>query len=720
MEVVAARFRAHLKNLEVTDVTVHVAAFALQEGYNTGWGGTAVVVASRESESLGAGNMMGAVMASGVVAGAATELNLTAENGPFHGVDIRSWPCVVNGMRPYEIDRSSAACDVHLVDPVSFLADQPIWGAYRAVSAGEMIGGALSLAAGGDGKPKLSPVLPRLPSVRIVEDYRNDLKRLPYAIAAGQTLGDWLADFLAMLGLRAELRGLGNGVLEMTLLDSKPRRAPLRMTVVSDDGSEQSDGAAVDPNSHGPILIRGHSGFPGSPLRGGLLDDPSTGSARPLATSGPVGTVLTGSELDIDEATNRIFRSVQGTHAEMLMLSVSSRQPGFRPGELVSLSQAMHGLRDWQTASVSHMLRDVVYDNDATLIRGDLVWYPELPLYRPPVFVSGVVDGGPDFDVHQPVPRDRLGRIKISFPFTPTPVGQELDELVAADTDKDGRITLADFDEATIENFTANSAYWEAEEAKYQAGEYDDPFPGKPDEELTEDQAQTRTDYDSHRQNAVAYMAYKKARRLDEDDADRDGVISARDEVISNELSEKLKDEEEYRQIREQWEEEQEWAARPEGDQDTDVPEFHDEPERLELVREYGDLFGEDEREDLGAEEAAAREDAEDAADRWPPRIPLPVINPMAGALHGFIAAHRHGDICRVAVHDPFSAEIVGFQYRDDRKINADLSDAVAGLVVEHNHSEAWSGLVFRKTEAVEGDQTTTGEDDGQGSETNA
>ena len=110
----------------------------------------------------------------------------------------------------------------------------------------------------------------------------------------------------------------------------------------------------------------------------------------------------------------------------------------------------------------------------------------------------------------------------------------------------------------------------------------------------------------------------------------------------------------------------------------------------------------------------AARADAEAMADRWPPRIPLSVIEPMAGALHGFITAHRQGDICRVAVHDPFNAEIVGFQYRDDRRINRDLSDAVTGLVVEHNFSQAWSGVVFRRTEDMEED---TGEEGGEGDE---
>ena len=121
-----------------------------------------------------------------------------------------------------------------------------------------------------------------------------------------------------------------------------------------------------------------------------------------------------------------------------------------------------------------------------------------------------------------------------------------------------------------------------------------------------------------------------------------------------------------------------------------------------EQIKEFGTLFEHDHGEELSDEVLAAREEAADAGERWPPKVPLPIIEPMAGAMHGFIAAHRHGDICRVAVHSPLNAEIVGFQYRDDRQINVDLAGAVAGIVVEHNYAQSWSGLVFKRTDAVE------------------
>ena len=729
---------------------VHVTGFALQEGYNTGWAATAAVLGRRpESERFTAGQMMGAVMASGVVAGRPAMLHLTLEGGVLEGTTVRFWPSVVDGLEPYELDRNTVACNVSLVDPVSFLAGQPIWGAYRSMSAGEMIGGALSLAAGGDGKPTLSPVLPNLPAVRIVEGYRDSLKQVPHAIAAGETLGDWLAEFLALLGLRAELTGFRTGSVDLELMDALPTGQTFAMTVVEDDKDEAFVGEQPDPSSYGPIHIRGHAGFPGPSRRGGLLDDPTTGSPRPVVALGAVGTVLTGPGLDLEEASGRVIRSMLGRYAEMLMLSAISRQPRCRPGELVRLSRPAHGFEDWQIAGVLHMVRGGVYDNDLTLLRGDIPWHPELPIYRPPAYVTGVVDGGPDFHFHEPVPRDRMGRVQVSFPFTPT-------ETSYADTNQDGRVTVADFDDSHIESFKNNSAEWEEELARYEEGSFDDPFPGRPDDDLTSEELAYREELRTRRENVRTYTAYKEASA----DRDHDGAVTGRDLIISDELSEALSTEEGRQEMQSWWNtredreqfdrsEEERVEARAEklgeitglqmelaileamsdevlGSMDTSygsqsggevredqkadllaqISAAEAELALLEIpeeqVKEFGTLFEHDHGEELSDEVLAAREEAADAGERWPPKIPLPIVEPMAGAMHGFIAAHRHGDICRVAVHSPLNAEILGFQYRDDRQINVDLAGAVAGLVVEHNYAQSWSGLVFKRTDAVE------------------
>jgi hypothetical protein len=675
----AGPFRAKLTQLRDDGAAVRLTAFGLQEGYSTGWSGTGVVVAGRNKRPLNPGGMMSAVMASGVIAGLPMTLELEVDGGQLDGVRIRTWPSVVTALRPYPVDETSSACDIHLMDPVSYLAERPVWGAFRSVSAAEAVGGALSLAAGGDGKPETSPILNGLPLIEVVAEYRDALAKVPYVIAAGQRLGDWLADFLAMLGLRAELFGRDDGRLQMTLTDGMPRRQPLPMSVVTSDGADPAE-----PDNVGTIAIQGHSAFPGAPLRGAMLDDPAKGAARPLVATGPVGALLTEAELDVDEATRRVYQAAQGRFAEMFMLTAMSRQPRIRPGETVRLSRRTHGLRRWQVSSATHWLRGGVYDNDATLIRGDLAWHPELPPYRPPVYVSAVVDGSNDHDFHQPVARDRLGRIKVVFPFTPTPTGQEALEHAVADTDGDGRVTLDDFNETQVADFTDNSERWEEEKAKYEAGDYNDPFPGREDSDLTEDEQAQRSELLEKRKSALSYSAYKRASERDARDRDRDGTVSARDDLVSDPLAEALRDDTRRAALEDAWE-----------DRETN-PLAEDS-----LASEYGDLLGDD-TDGTSAEAKAAREDAAEAADRWPPRIPLPVVMPMAGALHGFITAHRHGDTCRVAVHNPMHAEIVGFQYRDDRKINQDLSGAVAGLVVEHNYAQAWSGLVFRRADDLQ------------------
>ena len=87
----------------------------------------------------------------------------------------------------------------------------------------------------------------------------------------------------------------------------------------------------------------------------------------------------------------------------------------------------------------------------------------------------------------------------------------------------------------------------------------------------------------------------------------------------------------------------------------------------------------------------------------------------MAGAMHSFVGGHRQGDICRVAVHDPFTAEIVGYQYRDNRAINRDVVGAAAAIVVEHNFADAWTGIVVRRIEDMDDTEThETSEDAAQ------
>lgn len=93
--------------------------------------------------------------------------------------------------------------------------------------------------------------------------------------------------------------------------------------------------------------------------------------------------------------------------------------------------------------------------------------------------------------------------------------------------------------------------------------------------------------------------------------------------------------------------------------------------------------------------EVAGREEVGQRTGAGIAGLPLPVADPVAGGMHGFLPEHRQGDRCRLAVNSPFDIEVIGFLYDDHRRIAADVADGSAGIVVDHR-PEAWSGVLFR------------------------
>ena len=694
---------------------IPVAGFSLTEQYNAGWRGNVLLV-SNTVTPLSIGNMMGAAMTSGIIPGSTATLRLALlTDDETDGTLVRSWPVIIGEVEPFQTaELTTKVCQVSLLDPISFLGDRTIWGCYRACSAAEMVGGALSIAAGGDGKPALQPLLPGLPQLNIRSAFREALEEVPYSIAVGQNLGEWLLQVLGLLGLRMELLGKSDGSLDVLLTDAAPTGTPMPMSDLPADAAEGDTPAPT----RGRLHIDGLSARPGGGLRGAILDDPSLGGFRRIG-GGAVGNLFSGVEIGVDEAAYRSTAEVISSYTEMLVVSTLSRQPGFRPGRLVELDRTLRGKDTWQLARVTHRLQGRVYANRATLLVGDASWHPDLPKPRPPVIVPAIVDGGTDFEFHEPVPRDRLGRIPVQFPFIPSPMGDEAAMLAAADADRDGRITLDDFGlsgegsaggstqyaqhggtavtpTAALASFSTSGGTEKerAEEqlAAFRNGEFEDPFPGRSDDELSSEELAERRELAAKRQAALRYLGYKRALALDSADRDRDGYVTDRDALVSDALKASLEDPESRATLEDQW------RSYQAGELEDDYPDVSQAA--YELLMEYGRLFGDDA---LTGEDAEliekARRDALLEPERWPPRLPLTIVQPMAGGLHGFIPAHRQGAACRVAVHDPLWAEAIGFQYRDDRPLNAGISGATAGIVVEHDTNEAWSGMVFRRTD---------------------
>ena len=228
------RYRAQLR--KPSGVVVNVPRFSLSESYNTGWSGKVYLsVGRRDGTNISPVDYLNVLFASGFMAGSAVTLDLLVLDAPDDEPAVRKWPSVISAIKPVANEGGGVDCEISIVDPISSIALRPVWGAFRSSSAAEIVGGMLSVAAGGDGKPTSNPVLPDVPAVEIVPRYRQALSVLPYVLAVGRPFSEWLIAFVGMLGLRVELSSAvdTNSVI-LTLTDTVPTATPWTMGVVVD------------------------------------------------------------------------------------------------------------------------------------------------------------------------------------------------------------------------------------------------------------------------------------------------------------------------------------------------------------------------------------------------------------------------------------------------------------------------------------------------------
>ena len=706
-----------------------LASLVASEGYNVGWCAHAIFAFGVPGGGASRIDILATLTDRDLSPGRRGKVNLRVEaegNELLHNRTIRTWPCMVSQMVPLDSeDDTRAACRIQLVDPLGYLASREIWGAFRDVSAAELVGGAIALAAGLDAGPTAEVATAWLPKIRVRARHRDALDVIPYAIAAGETLGDWLARVLGMLGLRAELFAEDGGDTQVVYLtDALAHRMNYEMHVER-EGAELSDD---EQGRDGGISIRSRVAFPGNPLRAALLDDPTQGTPRVLAGFGPIGNVVRAQGADTDEVTERAWHEVRRGFCEALMVRAASGHPGIEPGCTITLNETINRIDHWQVASARHLASEGAYDNDATLLRADTAWHPPEPEPRGTVVVSAMVDHSEESLYNEPVPRDRLGRINVRFSFLPPPDMQRAYDLAEADTDRDGRVTLDDYDETKRNDYAANAEAWDEKARAYESGDYDDPYPGVVNADLTEEQVAEREERAGQRQEAIAYIHYKRLGALppspdesaqggtadgtgtvDEDD-DNPTAEAAGNESMSGTQHEEIGD------VGKETESEAQTGTGDGGSEATDRTPSSDAGAEQ---REGDTLPPPPLRLRNAAPEADTLETPAPDEDRWPPRIALPVVEHMAGAMHSFVGGHRQGDICRVAVYDPFTAEIVGYQYRDNRAINLDVVGAAAAIVVEHNYADAWSGIVVRRVEDMDDAESDgTSEDAEEGGDT--
>ena len=714
-----------------------LASLIASEGYNIGWCAHAIFAFGAPGGGASRIDILATLADRGLSPGRRAKVNLRVEaegNEALHNRTIRTWPCMVSQMVPLDSeDDTRAACRIQLVDPLGYLASREIWGAFRDVSAAELVGGAIALAAGADAGPTTEVATAWLPRIRVRARHRDALDVIPYAIASGETLGEWLARVLGTLGLRAELFAEDGGDTQVVYLtDALAHRASYEMHVER-DGVELGDD---EQGRDGGISIRSRVAFPGNPLRGALLDDPTQGTPRVLAGFGPIGRVVQAQGADIDEVNERAWHEVRRGFCEALMVRAASGHPGIEPGCTITLNETVNRIDHWQVASARHLVSEGAYDNDATLLRADTAWHPPEPEPRGIVIVSAMVDHSEESLYHEPVPRDRLGRINVRFSFLPPPNMEVAYALAEADTDRDGRVTLDDYDETKRNDYTANAEAWEEKARAWENGDYDEPHPGVMNENLTEEQLAEREERAGQRQEAIAYIYYKRlcappaapeegtegeTSNGTGTDGEDDGNPTA--ETTGDEGTPKTRDEQTGNGATGTVEQAQTGNGGAHAGEQTQIG--NDETGTGEQAQIGNGEAGTGEQAQIGngemeetdegtvpappprrlrnpAAEADTLETPTPPEDRWPPRIALPVVEPMAGAMHSFVGGHRQGDICRVAVHDPFTAEIVGYQYRDNRAINRDVVGAAAAIVVEHNFGDAWTGIVLRRIEDMD------------------
>ena len=422
----------------------------LTEDRSGGWSGTLRMNPRQASPE----QALQALLGDGLKPGTAVTVKLRISGNTGHtGTVVRAWPSVVTSVNATRGTDPDALCVVSFRDPLSFLRNRSVWTAFVDCPLGEVLGGVLSCAAGGDGKPSRHPVLPGLPTVTVREELRGELATLPYAIAAGEPLGYWLNRVCGRLGTRLEMLGNPEGTLDIWLRDGRPTEA----VVNRDGGVDMTFDPAREPSAANLNLAQLETRAPQT-LRGGMLDNLAGGGANRFGAPGALESVLTESELSLEEAARRGGFRHANQGLGQTAAYVLSCQPGLLPGRIVNIVsdreeddtsgsssggeddadkagyESILGARRWQVADAAHVCIEGRYWNRCALAKTGVPWRPRPPPEHGAVVVTGVVDDGSSA-FGELIERDRMGRIPVRFPFVHVP--QPDDEAPALPTAAD-------------------------------------------------------------------------------------------------------------------------------------------------------------------------------------------------------------------------------------------------------------------------------------------
>ena len=402
------------------------------------------------------GEAFDAVIRAGLAPGTACGTTLRMKGGPR----ARTWTSVITAATAKAPDSSEryAMCALLIADPLTALRNRRVYFGWGECTLDALVGGAMSCAANAAGTPDREPALRGMPPIRVYPEVRSAVRRVPYAIARGETLGEWLDALCETLRVRIEILSTSDGRLAIALRDKPPpqsglnRGGPVEMT--ADD--------TVEPSTD-VIVLRRTMLASSATERGSMIDIPSKGDPVRFGPRGAMGDVFETPFLSDDEARERKRRREQRAALAQVRVHGLTGQPGMLPGRTVRLMQrapddadtasskdaqsdsgtgrtgggttggngsvqpapttgpgeehTLFGTSEWQVCETPHIYRGGGYVNEVALEKASVAWFPEGPHDgRRTHILTGIIECG-DAKAGERVARDRLGRIPVRLAF---------------------------------------------------------------------------------------------------------------------------------------------------------------------------------------------------------------------------------------------------------------------------------------------------------------
>ena len=440
-------YRAEVRSMGFEDApALPVYHLMLHEHRAGGWTGVLDLRPRVDTE----GEAFDAVIRAGLAPGTACGTTLRMKGGPR----ARTWTSVITAATAKAPDSSERypMCALLIADPLTALRNRRVWFGWGECALDALVGGAMSCAGNGAGTPGREPVLRGMPPIRIYPEVRSAVRRVPFAIARGETLGEWLDGLCEALRIRIEILSTDDGRVAIALRDTPPpqsglnRGGPVEMR--ADD--------TVDPSTD--VIVLGRTMLASSAgERGSMIDIPSMGDPVRFGPSGALGDVFETPFISDDEARERKRRREQRAALAQIRVHGLTGQPGMLPGRTVRLvrrtpndagtedppdgsgnagaatggdasdpplraaesgdEQTLFGTSEWQVCETPHIYRGGGYVNEVALEKASIAWYPEGPHDRRRTHVlTGIIECG-TAEAGERVVRDRLGRIPVRLAF---------------------------------------------------------------------------------------------------------------------------------------------------------------------------------------------------------------------------------------------------------------------------------------------------------------